>query len=192
VPATAVATLVASYPYLWRDPIDNMRALVDYRQWGMDVQGAAWPHLSVETRIEAFRRVGLKLGDEWTTLGRLSATLQDHLGSAWNAGALELALAAAGGVLLLALVVKHGPWSAHGLAAAVLAGQVAVTIYGLRVDWARYHLPILLAVAVSVGVLAGQVWTGLQRLPAPRTALSPHSMRPAASGRRASTEMTAD
>jgi hypothetical protein len=192
VPATAVATLVASYPYLWRDPIDHMRALVDYRQWGMDVQSAAWPHLSVETRIEAFRRVGLKLGDDWTTLGRLSAAMRDHLGLAWNAGALELALAAAGGVMLLALVMKHGPWSAHGLAAAVLAGQVAVTIYGLRVDWARYHLPILLAVAVSAGVLAGQVWTGLLRLPALRATLSTHSIRPAASEQGASTGMTAD
>jgi hypothetical protein len=60
-------------------------------------------------------------------------------------------------------VIHHGLWSAHGLAAAVLTGGAAVTIYGLNADWARYHLPILLLTTICIGIATGQAWTTLQR-----------------------------
>jgi len=173
VPLVTAATFIASYPYLWRDPVGHTRALFSYREWGMDVQGAAWPQVAVETRVEALRRVGVRLGHEWTALGRISDQF----------GALELAIALAGLVVLFGIVLRRGLFGAHALAAAVLAGQAAVTIYGLRVDWARYHLPILLLVATGVGVTGGQAWSGLRRqwalraavrhgrMPSPRTAI---------------------
>lgn len=163
-PVVAVITLVASYPYLWRDPAGHIRALFDYRTWGMEIQGTLWEGVGVETREEALERVGNRLGDEWTTLGRLSGWTQDQFGWVVNAHGIELALAASGLVVLLWLVVQRGLWSGHALVAAVLTGQVAITIYGMRVDWARYHVPILLLVVVCIGVVAGQTWTALQGL----------------------------
>ncbi|HWV22867.1 MAG TPA: glycosyltransferase family 39 protein, partial [Thermomicrobiales bacterium] len=83
IPAIAGFGFIASYPWLWRHPIANTRALVEYRQWGMDIQGMLWQQVAVENRIDAFRRIGIKLGQEWTTLGRL--------GWSWLPDGLELA-----------------------------------------------------------------------------------------------------
>ena len=160
VPFTAVATLIASYPYLWRDPIENTRALIDYREWGMDVQGAAWPNVAVETRLEALRRVGTRLGEEFSAVAHLG----ELVGQTWSAPGLEPALAVAGLLLLLGTVVRRGIWSPSGLAAAIFVSEVAVTIYGLRVDWARYHLPMLLLAAVGIGVLGGHAWAARAHL----------------------------
>jgi hypothetical protein len=160
-PIVAVITLVLSYPYLWRDPVGHIRALIDYRQWGMEIQGTLWEHIAVETRTEAFRRVGIKLSDEWPTLSW-----------PWFPVGLELAIAAAGLVLLLWLVIRHGLWSAHALAAAVLTGGFAITIYGLNADWARYHLPVLLLTTVCIGVSTGQAWAYAQQLVQDRRAMT--------------------
>lgn len=159
-PIVALITFIVSYPYLWRDPIGHIHALIDYRQWGMDIQGRLWSHIAVETRTEALERVGTRLGDEWTVLGRA----REAAGWSRTPDGLELALAAAGLVILLWLAAQRGLWSAPALIAAVLTGQAAITVYGLGVDWARYHLPILLLVAVCIGVLGGAAWTELGRL----------------------------
>jgi hypothetical protein len=158
MPFTAMATLFASYPYLWRNPIDHTQALVDYREWGMDVQGAAWPQIAVDTRLEALRRVGIRLGDDFTVVERVG----DLLGASWAAPGLEVAVAVAGLLLLLAIVIRDGLWSAPALGAAVLVSEAAVTIYGLRVDWARYHLPLLLLAVVGIGVLGGRAGAALR------------------------------
>jgi hypothetical protein len=174
VPFVAVATLIASYPYLWRNPIGNTKALIDYREWGMDVQGAAWPQIAVPTRIEALRRVGIRLGEDFTTLDHIG----DLLGRSWSVPGLELALAVAGLLILLAIVVREGVFSAPALGALVLVSEAAVTIYGLRVDWARYHLPLLLLSVVGIGVLGGQCGSILGgRLPRPLRSSPPQSSR---------------
>lgn len=180
VPVVAAAVFVATYPYLWSDPVGRTRAMLDFRRLGMELQGEAWPHAAVETRLEAFQRVGVKLGNDWTALGRLSTELHERFGIVWDPRGIELALAAAGFVLLLALVIRFGLWSGHALAAAVLASQAAVTILGLRADFARYHLPILLLTAVCLGVLAGQGWSKLHglvtvRSPAPASINAPET-----------------
>lgn len=149
MPLIVGAAFVASYPYLWRHPVANTRALFDYRQWGMEVQGSLWQQVAVTDRVDAFRRIGVRLGQEWTTLGRL--------GWSWIPDGFELAVAAAGLVLLLWLVIRRGFWSATGLASAMLTGEAAITVYGLDVDWARYHLPILLLSCTCIGVAAGQI-----------------------------------
>ena len=177
VPLFAGAIFVGSYPYLWSDPLTNTRAMLDFRRLGMELQGAAWPHTAVNDPIEAFRRVGLKLGNDWTALGRLNAELEGRFGLVWDARGVELALAAAGLVLLGALVIRSGVWSGHGLVVVVLTGQAAITIAGLRADFARYHLPVLLLVAVGLGVLAGSAWDGLRQLRALRS-LAPSGEEP--------------
>src|SRR5699024_7088550 len=85
-----------------------------------------------------------RLGEEWTVFEW-----------GWLLAGTEIAVACAGLLLLAWLILRLGLWSAHSLAAAVLAGGTAITIYGLDVDWARYHLPILLLVACCIGVVAG-------------------------------------
>jgi hypothetical protein len=54
-------------------------------------------------------------------------------------------------------VMRRSIWSGTGLAAAVLISEVAITVVGLKADWARYHLPVLLLVAVCIGVVAGRL-----------------------------------
>ena len=94
----------------------------------------------------------------------LAAALDAWFGFVWDTREIELALAAAGGVLLLGLIIRNGLWSGRSLVAAVLFSQATITVIALRTDFARYHLPILLLVAVGLGVLAGRGWDGLRRL----------------------------
>jgi hypothetical protein len=147
-PIVAAITLVASYPYLWRDPIDNTMNLLDYRTFGMELQSSLWSGIAVDGPVEALQRIGRRLGEEMTFL--------DRIGEAFPAGS-ELAIAAAGLVALLWLVMKRGIWSGTCLAAAILTSEVAITVIGLKADWARYHLPVLLLVAVCIGVVAGML-----------------------------------
>lgn len=155
IPVIAGVAFVASYPWLWRNPVAHTLALVDYRQMGMELQGTMWQQIAVTDRIDAFRRIGVQLGRDWTTLGRT--------GWNWLPEGLGLAIAAAGLILLAWLVIQRGPWSATGLAAVVLTSGAAITIYGLDADWARYHLPILLLGCICAGILAGSIWTALER-----------------------------
>ncbi len=147
-PVVAGITFVVSYPYLWRDPIGNTLNLLDYRTLGMELQGSLWSGIAVETRTEAFSRIGDRLGAEWTVLGRLTAA-----NGQWPS--LELALAVAGILILVWLTARRGITGATGLVATVLLSEAAITIWGLKADWARYHLPILLLEAVGIGILVG-------------------------------------
>ena len=149
-PIVAGVTFVASYPYLWRDPIGNAMNLLDYRTLGMALQGSLWEGISVDSRTEALARIGDRLGAEMTVLGRFTSLDGQALSA-------ELALGAAGLVLLLWLVMRRGVWSATALAASVLLSTAAITVYGLEADWARYHLPILLLQATAIGVGSGHV-----------------------------------
>jgi hypothetical protein len=168
-PFVAAITLVVSYPYLWRDPIGNTRNLLDYRTLGMELQGSLWSGIAVSGPVEALQRIGRRLGDEMTLLGRMTDT--------FPAGT-ELAIAAAGLVLLLWLVVRRGIWSATGLTSAVLISEVAITVLGLKADWARYHFPVLLLVAVCIGIIPGWLVQRLEARSANR-ARRPESSTPA-------------
>jgi hypothetical protein len=147
-PIVAGITFVASYPYLWRDPVGNALNLLRYRTLGMELQSSLWSGISVDSRTEAFARIGDRLGSEMTVLGRFTS-----LGGQWPSA--ELAIGAAGVVLLAWLSMHRGIWSAEALAGAVLASATAITVYGLEADWARYHLPILILEATAIGVAIG-------------------------------------
>jgi hypothetical protein len=158
VPIVAGATFVASYPYLWRAPIEHTKALFDYRTVGMEAQASMWPHLGVETRVEAVERVVRRLGDELTVLGRFGIEVER----------LELGIAAVGIVVWTVLALRDGLLGARALTFAVLGGAAGVTLAGMQADWARYHLPILLFVSVALGVAVGWAWammTGRLREP---------------------------
>jgi hypothetical protein len=50
------------------------------------------------------------------------------------------------------LVVRRGLTSGTALASFLLAGQVAAIVVGMQVDFYRYHLPVVLAVAILSGL----------------------------------------
>lgn len=164
LPLVAAATFLAVYPYLWPDPIDHARAMFAFRADSMELQAAVWPVTAVESREEALARIGLQLGTYDSTSGWLATRLRDLWGVDWNLSGLDLAMAIAGFEIVVALVLIRGLTSGTALAAAVLIGQAAVTVMGMRVDFYRYHATTLVAVAICAGVAVGYGWLGLRWL----------------------------
>jgi len=158
LPAVALAVFVAVFPYLWSDPVGRTRTLVEFRAQEMASQGSIWDELAVGSRSEALRRVGVTLGDRYSTTGRLAAKLAHGLGREWERGGIDLPLALIGAEVLVVLAITHGARGGPTLAILVLGGQVVAILLGLRADFARYHLPIALAAAVGIGAAAGQAW----------------------------------
>lgn len=152
-PLVAAITFVASYPYLWRDPITNSRNLYDYRTWGMEVQGEIWTQVAIASPWEALQHSWRRFGSEdWSIIGRFFSV-------AWS---METIVALIGAGVLIWLVSRRGLASATALIAAVLSSAVIITFAGMKVDWARYHLPILLAMAVCIGTAIGDAISLIQ------------------------------
>ena len=163
LPLIAFATFVAVYPYLWRDPIGHTLNLIEFRVDEMSLQSRNWPDVAVDSRLEAFRRVGITLGERFSTSGRLAAKVAHGFGHEWHPAGFDLPLAIIGGEILLAMAIWRGPASRWTLAGIVLGTQAALIVGGMRSDWARYHLPVLMVAATCIGVLAGQLWSALAR-----------------------------
>jgi hypothetical protein len=165
IPLMAYAIFVASYPYLWRAPVENTYNIFAFRAIAMELQAGVWSNVAVDSRAEALRRVGITLGTNFSSSGWLSAELDQRRGIDWRerAHGIDLALALVGAMLLVASVVRRGLRSGSALAAIVLGGQAGVTVLGMHADFPRYHLPIALAVTVCVGIVAGQAWALLCR-----------------------------
>ena len=160
LPLIAATAFVVSYPYLWPDPVARTRLLFEFRASEMAKQGDNWPAVAVGSRAEAIDRVWARLGEDFSTTGRLLAELA---GREPVAG-LDLLFAFLGAAILIGRAAVGGPRSRHVLAGGLLLAQAALIVAGLRSDYARYHLPILLAVAVFVGVAVGETATILPRL----------------------------
>lgn len=151
----AMATFVAVYPYLWGDPIEHTRRLFEFRTVEMAAQASDWPVMAVPSRWEAMRRSGLNFFERFNLLDR-SFTVAG-LGQAPGAvRAIEVGLAVIGLGVLAVAAIRAGPISPRTAVAAVLLGQVAITILGMRSEFDRYHLPIgLLGV---IAIVAAMEW----------------------------------
>jgi hypothetical protein len=165
LPAVAFATFVAVYPYLWRAPLAHTADLFAFRAYSMELQAGIWPNAGVESRAEALQRVGIKLGKDFSASGWVAGELRGRFGADWRAQSrgLDLALALVGAEVLAFGVIRRGLGSGCGLAALLLGGEVAGTVLGMHADFARYHLPIALVIALCVGVVAGTIWAQLRR-----------------------------
>jgi hypothetical protein len=167
VVAAALVTFVASYPYLWPDPVARTRNLFAFRAEEMATQAADWPVMAVPTRAEALRRVGVNFTERYSLSGAIAAWF--GRGSiALPVRQVELMLPLAGIALMTAMAARDGPYSPRMLALAVLGGQVVVTILSMRSEFDRYHLPMALlgAVAASVALswITGRIIRGAKML----------------------------
>lgn len=149
----AVATFIVVYPYLWQHPVERTRQLFEFRTVEMATQASDWPVMAVPTRWEAIRRSGLNFHERFNLLDRGATVV--GLGQAPAAvRGIEIGLAAIGLVVLAVAALRAGPFSARAAVMAVLMGQAAVTILGMRSEFDRYHLPIgLLGVVAVVAAL---------------------------------------
>ncbi|MBW3632478.1 MAG: hypothetical protein KY456_05550 [Chloroflexi bacterium] len=144
----AVVTFVASYPYLWPDPIVRTRNLFAFRAEEMAAQSSDWPVMAVPNRVEALRRVNVNFTERFS----LSATVISLLGGRSAPPLLrqaEFLIPVVGVVIMAGRAIRAGPRSPQFLVLAVLGGQVLVTILGMRSEFDRYHLPMALLGAVA-------------------------------------------
>lgn len=147
-PIIAGAAFVISYPYLWRNPIENSLNLLRYRTMSFDLQSSLWGQVAVDSPIEAIERIWNRFAsDDWSVIGRFIG-----LGLP-----LENLIAVAGIAVLVILVIRRGLASPTAMIATVMGASAVITIVGMQVDWARYHWPILLAIALCIGVVTGSV-----------------------------------
>jgi hypothetical protein len=157
-PPLAVASFVASFPYLWPDPVGRTRALFEFRAIEMYNQGVIWSELNVDGPIDALGRIGNWLGDIDSVTGQLFELIARPFGISWKPMEFDLVLAIIGALILLVLAIQRGLGSRWAMAAVVLGGQVALIVVGMRADFSRYLLPVLIATAVCGGLVAGAIW----------------------------------
>jgi hypothetical protein len=124
----------------------------------MENQGAIWTELRVDGPIDALTRIGHWLGEVDSVTGNGIGAVTGLFGSTWKPMPLDLILALVGGVMLVTLAVQRGLGSRWAMAALLLGGQVLLIVVGMRADFARYLLPVLMANAVCGGLVAGFVW----------------------------------
>ncbi len=157
-PAIAAAMFIIAYPYLWPDPIRRTLALLRFRASEMENQGEIWTELRVEGPLDALTRIGHWLGEVDSVTGNGIGAVTGLFGSTWKPMPLDLILAGLGGVILIALAVQRGLGSRWSMAALLLGGQALLIVVGMRADFARYLLPVLVANAVCGGLVFGFAW----------------------------------
>ena len=147
----AVVTFVASYPYLWPDPIGRTRNLFAFRAEEMAAQSSDWPVMAVPNRVEALRRVNVNFTERFSLSATIISWLNGHPGPLLVRQA-EFLIPVAGVVIITGSAIRAGPRSPRFLVLAVLGGQVLVTILGMRSEFDRYHLPMAILGAVAAAV----------------------------------------
>lgn len=158
LPAVAFATFVFAYPYLWPDPIGRTMTLFAYRSQEMESQGRIWSNLEVANSAAALGRIGHWLGDVDSTSTEVAAAVAGWFGATWRPGGIDLLFGLAGGLILVYLIIKHGLASPWALAGVVMGAAVGAVVVGMRADFQRYLIPVLIVIAVCGGMLAGQIW----------------------------------
>jgi hypothetical protein len=154
LPVIAFTAFVAGYPYLWPDPLGRTYHLFAFRTREMAHQAATWPDVAIGSREDAIERIWRTLGMQFSVSGRLAnaAPLLD-----WMPPALDLVFALGGIGALLWLIWRRGLASPQAVAGLILLSQAALIVIGLRVDYARYYLPLVFVGTVMSGVLAGLI-----------------------------------
>ncbi|MCA9835030.1 MAG: TPM domain-containing protein [Thermomicrobiales bacterium] len=157
-PFIAFATFVAVYPWLWENPVRRTWRLFAFRSSEMDAQTSAWPNALVENPLDALAHFGYKLTYTHSTSQKALQHIYDWLGIERTAVGFDLVLAAAGIVLLLWHVGRYGLWTPHALVAILMAGEIAILALGMKADFYRYHLPVVMIVSALSSYPIGIGW----------------------------------
>ena len=147
----ALLTFVIVYPYLWPDPVGRTLNLFHFRAEEMATQAADWPVMAVPSRAEALHRIGVNFAQHFSLTGSLAA----WAGAQSIGGPLrevEVLVPLAGLLVMAAMALRAGAASPRAWVFAVLAGQVLVSILGMRSEFDRYHLPMALLGTVATAV----------------------------------------
>ena len=157
-PFIAFAAFVTIYPWLWENPIRRTYRLFAFRSSEMDVQTSAWPNALVENPLDALAHFGYKLTYTHSTSQKALTHVYDWLGIDRTPVGIDLVLAAAGTVLLLWHIGRYGLWTPHALVSILMAGELAILALGMKADFYRYHLPVVMIVATLLGYCVGIAW----------------------------------
>lgn len=163
-PFIAFAAFVAIYPWLWPNPIERTWRLFSFRSGEMDAQTSAWPNALTEGPLDALSRFGYKLTYTHSTSQKALQHLYDWAGIDRIAVGIDVVLAAAGVVILLWIVAQSGLWSPHALVGCLLLGELALLAIGMKADFYRYHLPVVMIVSAGVAVSVGTAWNAILHL----------------------------
>lgn len=159
VPVITVMTFVASYPFLWPDPIGRTRSLFAFRRDEMNNQARIWEQFSVDSRLEALSRAWTMLENRYSASGKAVAKAAELFGGSTSERGIDLPFALAGLAILLVLAFRRGVTSPTFLALAIAGGQSLIILGGMRVDFDRYYLPLVFLCAMGIGVLSATVWS---------------------------------
>ena len=124
-------------------------------------QSDIWENTRVDGPIEALNRVRDQLGGRTSTSRWLSEEIAARFDRAPYWPDLDLKFGVLGILLLGGWAMMYGPKSPHALALIIVAGEAGLIVLFMQVDFNRYHLPILLTLAIGVGFFAGQVWNAI-------------------------------
>lgn len=168
VPVFSAVALVLAYPYLWPHPIRNTHRLFAFRTRSFELQIAAFPQTEVTGPSDLVSRLDNELGD-WLSLTRwINREILTEIGwsvpDSWHIGRLDLAVAIMGAAIIAVLVLRQGVFGPRALIAGVLFGQTAIILAAMNVQFARYLLPIVLTMAVCIGVVGGVSWDAVRQL----------------------------
>jgi hypothetical protein len=155
LPIIAGAFFLASYPYLWPDPVGRTEALFEFRRNEMENQSRIWGDQAITTRQEALERTWNMLEFRYSTSGRLLAWLGIEPGNPDHKEGFDLPFALAGLLIFIALALWRGFRTPHLLTLIVLSGQVAIILVGININFNRYYLPIVLYLAIGLGIGTG-------------------------------------
>lgn len=163
-PLVAFATFVAVNPYLWPDPLGRSLAQFNFRRTEMEMQSSAWPVAGVDGPLTALARAGRRLDVDYSASIQVQTWLGNLLSVSFQPVSIDVALMAAGAIVLGAIVARYGVWSPPGIVALLMAGQCAIVILGMGVDFYRYFLPLLVIGATCTGVGAGAAFDAVRRM----------------------------
>jgi hypothetical protein len=168
LPIIGTAFFLASYPYLWPDPIGRTNDLFEFRRDEMKAQSRIWPDAAIDTRTEALTRTWDMLETQYSASGKFlvkSGVVEPRTGNPdGEEPGYDLPFALAGLAIFAATAAWRGFRSPQFLAFLTLMGQSLIIVIGLSVDFDRYYLPLVLMFAIGLGVGVGEVTGWLLRI----------------------------
>lgn len=157
LPFITYAVFVLLYPFVWSAPIKRTQILFDFRTREMKSQARIWPNLKIDGRIDALSTLAHAFQDEYPSSGKFFDWLSHHTPFPAGVPSIDIALMLIGLMLAIVTVIRTGFATRLAFAFFLLGGQAAAIAFGLRVDFNRYYLPVLIFGAFCIGYLIGEV-----------------------------------